>query len=113
MTKKQRYNAHQKMNKTYEEEKVKTFKRDKTTRKKNSSILLDERVQETAKDGVQVNEEVFLADNLDKTLGLHHVAGHTGKAIRVELLGGQEGRDGCDITEVWCTCRRQGAFLLR
>ena len=64
----------------------KTYQRSKATEEKRSSELLNEGVQKMAEESVEVDKEVLLTDDLDEALGLHHIAGHTGKAIWVDLL---------------------------
>ena len=78
-----------------------------------STELLDERVQKMAEESMEVDKEVLLTDDLDEALCLHHVAGHTGKAIWVNLLRGQERGHRCDVAEVGGARRREGPFFVR
>ena len=52
--------------------------------------LVDQRMKKTAKEAVQLHEEVLLANNLDQTLRLHHVAGHAWESIGIKPLRGEE-----------------------
>ena len=90
----------------------KTYQRSKATEEKRSSELLNEGVQKMAEEAMKVHEEILLANDLDETLCLHHIARDTRKAIRVDLLRRQEGGDGCDVAEVGCACRGKGSFLV-
>ena len=58
--------------------------------KGHSAVPPDKRMQEAAEDAVQLDEEALLTDDFVQALRLHHVAGHTGKAIWIDLLGRQE-----------------------
>ena len=59
--------------------------------------LLDEGVQDSAELRMQFDEESFIPDELDQRLRLHDIAADARIAIRIDLLGRQERRDGCDI----------------
>ena len=59
--------------------------------------LVDEGMQQSAEDLVQLDEEILDAYNLDEILGLHYIAGHAGEPIRIDLLCREERRDGGDV----------------
>ena len=52
--------------------------------------LIDEGMQQSAKDLVQLDEEVLHPNNLDEVFGLHNIAGHAWEAIRINLLCREE-----------------------